>query len=455
MTGHRLFTTRDLDPKGVVWRDPAALLVVYTMLLVILPGRLVFEPLGAVGRPALLVGLVGGYWWLSSRVVPSLGTWDRSPQPVHWLVLAYAGFCLLGYAVAHSRSLSTLENSSSNRAVITLASLCGIVLLTADCIATRRRLDLILGAVVGSAAFMAAVGIVQFTTGWDPVPLIRVPGLRHSLGFDGVPTRSIFNRPYGTALHPIEYGVVSAGVLPLAFHFGLHGRTNRARRWAWLATALLVLAVPMSLSRSAILTLAVALLFLASGWGWMQRLSLFAYGTATTVVMSVVIPGLLGTLRRLFTGASTDPSIVARQERLPLVLELLAERPWLGRGYGTYSPEEYFLLDNQYYKTAIEMGIVGLAGVILTLFVGGIYLARAARHRSSTESSRNLGQSIAATIAGFAVATYTFDAFYYPAFSGILFLLIGAGGALLRIERTDAGTQDQTPAQAALRQVEE
>lgn len=414
------------------WRDPAALLAAYVMLLVVLPGRLVLQPLGAVGRPALLVGLVGAYWWLSSRLVPALGTGDHSRQPVHWVLLPYASLAVLGYAIANTRALTALESSSSTRAMITLASLCGVALLTADCITTRKRLDFLLGSIVAAGAVMAAIGIIQFVTGWDPVPLIRVPGLRHDPRFLAIPTRSLFNRPYGTTLHPIEYGVVSAAILPLAIHYGLHGLTRKARRWAWVATLLFALAVPMSLSRAGILAMFIAILCLASGWCWLHRFTLAAYGTAFIVLMSVTIPGLLGTLRGLFVNAETDPSIVARRERLSGVLDLIAERPWLGRGFGTYSPEDYFLLDNQYYQIAIETGVVGVVGVVLTLFVGGVCIAKSARRRAQNEASRHLGQALASPIAGFAVATYTFDAFFYPAFTGILFLIIGAAGALWR-----------------------
>ncbi len=424
-------------PVSHLWSDPAALVVVYLALLIALPARLVFDPLGAVGRPALLLGLVAAYWWSSSRLVPALGTGNSGFQPVHWILLPYAMFMVLGYAVAHTRALTDLEVSSANRALITLASLCGMALLTADGIVSRERLNLVLGAVVAGGAAMATVGIVQFTTGWDPVPLIRVPGLRYDPGFEGIPTRSLFNRPYGTALHPIEFGVVCAAVLPLAIHYGIHGATKRARSWSWTTTLALALAVPMSLSRSGILALVVAMIYLAAGWQWRQRLTAFAYSIAFTLLMSVTIPGLLGTIRSLFTNTETDPSIVSRRERVPRVLDLIAERPWLGRGHGTYSPDDYFLLDNQYYKTAIESGVLGVVVIVMTLFVGGICIARGARRRARTEVSHDLGQALAAPIAGFAVATYTFDAFFYPAFTGILFLLIGAAGALWRIEEAD------------------
>jgi O-antigen ligase len=295
----------------------------------------------------------------------------------------------------------------------------------------------LLGSLVLAGSVMATLGVIQFTTGWDPVPHIRIPGLRYSARFSDIPTRSFFNRPYGTSLHPIEFGVVCAGLLPLAIHYGLHGATRRARQGAWMAVILFSVAVPMSLSRSGIIAMLVAIVFLAAGWTWTQRFTLLAYGAVFVLLMSLTIPGLLGTLRSLFTSASDDPSVVSRRERLPRVLDLIAERPWFGRGEGTYSPEDYFLLDNQYYETAIEGGIIGVVVLVLTLFVGGICIARGGRRRARSQASYHLGQAIAAPIAGFAVATYTFDALYYPAFTGILFLLIGAAGALWRLEAAD------------------
>ena len=88
----------------------------------------------------------------------------------------------------------------------------------------------LIDALLAGTAFMCAIGLVQFFTGVDLSTFLRIPGLESLKATQGgVRTRSIFNRPFGTALHPIEFGVVAAACVPIAWW--------RARRsnvmWHW------------------------------------------------------------------------------------------------------------------------------------------------------------------------------------------------------------------------------
>ena len=48
----------------------------------------------------------------------------------------------------------------------------------------------------------------------------------------------------------------------------------------------------------------------------------------------------------------------------------IAQSPWLGRGFGTFSPATYFYVDDQYLTSLIVTGIFGFLALI-TLFVAG------------------------------------------------------------------------------------
>ena len=65
---------------------------------------------------------------------------------------------------------------------------------------------------------------------------------------------------------------------------------------------------------------------------------------------SRVCSPVLSTIRACRPGWNGSPTC---QTRL--------EYPWLGRGFGTYTPEDYFLLDNEIQKTAIKSGLIGVA----------------------------------------------------------------------------------------------
>ncbi len=158
--------------------------------------------------------------------------------------------------------------------------------------------------------------------------------------------------------------------------------------------------------------------------------ALVAVGTA--VVFSGIRPGLLGTLRALFTISENDPSIRGRIENYALVFPMINERPWWGRGTGTFVPELYPLLDNQWLLTMVSSGIIGVAGS-LVLMCTGIGLGVAVWRRATLESDRHLAACLVAGLVAFAFAAATFDALFFTTYVVTFGLLLGVVGALWRI----------------------
>jgi O-antigen ligase len=139
----------------------------------------------------------------------------------------------------------------------------------------------------------------------------------------------------------------------------------------------------------------------------------------------------------MFSEAEGDSSVQARANRWPRVLELVAERPLFGRGYGTYTNSADFLLDNQLQKTAIESGMLGLTALII--FLGSV-IAVAYRTKHSPRF-RLAGGAIAAAITGLTVSLYTFDALFYRIFTCVLYVCIGLAGALWRVAQEESPPQ--------------
>ena len=79
------------------------------------------------------------------------------------------------------------------------------------------------------------------------------------------------------------------------------------------------------------------------------------------------------------------------------------------------------------------------------LLLTGIFAARGARRLSTDERTRDLGQALAASIVVPATALFTFDAFSFPLFTGVMFLLLGACGTLWRLERERVGLAPPPP----------
>lgn len=417
-------------------RDPTSLLTIFIALLFVLQAKIVVGPMGAIGSPALIFGLGLAVIWAMAKAIPASGI-ERGFQPVRIGLLVYAGVMLLSYANGQLRPLSELEESGSSRALLYLLCLLGVGLLVADGVQSRERLDTLLRRLVFAGGFLAVIGVVQFLFSYDLAPHFRPPGLSLNSDIVGIGTRSDFNRPWGTSQHAIEFSVVLGALLPLAVHYAMTATTLKQRIVHWALVGLMAAGMAMSVSRSGVVAAGVGLTFLSLGWSWRQRLNAAAYATAFTAFMWAAVPGLVGTIHSLFIGTGNDPSIVARRERVPIVMDLVAEHPWLGHGFGTFNVEEYLLVDNELFVTAIATGWIGLTA-FLGVIALAVLLALGVRRYTTDPSTKHLGWAIAASLLGLAVCTYTFDAFFYRQFTGVLFLLIGAAGALWRLQRASS-----------------
>ena len=409
------------------------LLVVFLALQFLIPARLVIGGLGAIGRPSVAIGILLAFLWLVAARRPGL---PAQRQPIRWLVGGYFAVQLLSYGVGYDRLLPQIEANSADRWLIFTVAMIGVTLAVADGLPTRRDLDVLLRSLIGFSAVMASVGLLQFLRIVDLTRYIKIPGLRHNHDLIGVGARGDvdFARVAGTANHYIEFGVVLALVLPIALHYAFFAPPGRQRVVQWVLVALIASNIPLSISRSAIVTVVVSMGLLAVVWPWRRRYNVLAVSVVGLAVFHVVNRGVLGTIRALFTNLDNDPSIQGRLSDTAFVEEWFARRPWLGRGAGTVLPERYILLDNQFYGTALASGIVGLVAFV-ALFVVPYLMARSIRLRGATEEVRHLGQALAVVMPAALVASGTFDSLSFATFTGVLFVVMGAIGALWRVER--------------------
>lgn len=421
-----------------VWSkaDPAAVLTVYAAFLFLVPAHLVVPGVGASGRPPVVIGILGLAWLGAAVIVPEIPN-ARGRQPLRIAMFVFAASFVMSYVSAYTRILPPIEERALFRGMIVVAGSIGAALLAADGIGSKQRLETLLRRTTWFAAAVAVMGMVQFFTGFDIAALIRVPGLVPNTEVSFFGEERFYQRVAGTAMHPIEFGVVMAMMLPIALHFAIIDRhLDPLRRF--LPLVLIAAVVPMSVSRSGTLAAGVALAMLIPTWHSPLRERAIVLGAGFLVLMRAAVPGLLGTIKALFVNLFNDPSTTGRTEDYGMVGPYIAESPWFGRGFYTFLPDRYFTLDNQYLLSLVDSGLLGLVAV-LGLFVVGISLARGARRRSEDFATRDLGQALAASLMATAVTFATFDAFSFPMVTGLTFLLLGCAGALWRLTGGPAG----------------
>lgn len=417
---------------SAVWlsrRDAVSVLTVFLFFLFAVPSNLVLEPLGAAGRPSLVFGAVCGWWWFHDRLLPDSKV-SRGVQPVRTLALLFLGAMVASYGAAFARPIDGLEASAANRGALAFIGLIGVLLLTVDGITDRQRLDTFLRRLSIAGAGLALVGLLQFI-GIDVSGVFDLPLLNDHAGFQEVQDRSGLRRVSGTAGHPIEFGVVLAVVFPLAVHYAMYAR--RLRVLAWLPVLLIAMAIPMAVSRSGTLALAVTFGAMWLTWPIRRRITAAVVAVGLAGAMRFVIPGLLGTIKSLFTNLGNDDSVAGRTSDYEMVGRFLSDSPFVGRGVGTLLPDRYILLDNQYLGTLIEMGIIGTV-LLVALFFVAFFCARGAR-RGADDETRSLGQALAGSVLATAITAGTFDLLGFTMVAGVTMLLLGCSGALWRLQR--------------------
>jgi len=428
------------------WRFAA----LYAVLLLCIPTRLIVGPIGAPGTPANLFAMGGLLWWLCT-VVGGLNP-RRGINPTRLSFGIFSVLVLVSYAAGniqgwyqpadiHQRSdrlwqsaniaqATATVGSAADRGLLAWLGWAGVVLLTAEGIRSWREIEKVISWLVGAGTFVATLGVIQYFTRWNLAGLLQIPGLTALTDFGNALSRSELNRIVATSAHPIELGVVMAAILPLALHRSLHA----PRRTAWIPTLLIGLAALMSVSRSAIVVMAVGLVVVVIGWPMRWRLIALALVPVAGVIGPIALPGLLGTLRSLFTGIEHDPSITGRTDDYDLVFRMLGERPLFGQGIFTWVPMVYRTIDNQALVLLLELGVIGTAA-FAWLVLSGVIQAFAPVRMGGEDRQRHLGFAVAASLIGIVTSYVTFDAMGFRQVAGLTFLFLGLAGAVWHLAR--------------------
>jgi O-antigen ligase len=413
------------------------LLSLYLFLLIYIPATLVFAPLGAAGAPSTIYAGMLFVCYLVIWLHPRL-TLDRGRQPMRFVAVLFFCTILATYISANRHAMPVLEMNAADRGLIFLSGWLGVLLIAADGINSMDRLRTLLRRLVFGVTVIAMVGVVEFFAGVNAANYVKIPGLTALVQISDLQFRGGFNRPFATASHPIEYGTVLVMVLPLAIHQARFAPQGK-RFWRWFQVAVIGFTAPLTVSRSAILGLIVVALVLLPTWPKLDRRIAYVVMLISAVGIWLTVHGLLGTLRNLFLFIGSDSSSTSRTKAYSAAGFYISHHPWFGRGLGTFLPQTYFFIDDQYLTSLIETGIIGLM-VLLTLFVTGWITARSARRATADLEARDLAQCLAASVAVAAVSFATFDALTFPMASGLTFLILGCCGACWRLLRGSART---------------
>lgn len=410
--------------------DAAGWLTLYIVVLLFVPSRLVFGPLGSAGAPSMLMGLGSFLLWFLLRLGATKGP-PVGSQPIRIALGVFFLSVSVTYVLAMSGPMSPDEISPGDVALLALASWGGTLLIAHDEISSRANLDQLIWRLCVCGALIAMMGLFQFATRRVWVDELSIPGLTGTQGY-GLSSRGGFPRPPGFATHPIEFGTLITMLFPITMYAGFNF-SSKSFWIRWFPAAMVIALIPLTSSRSAYLGAFVGIAICMFGWTRARRLKIFALAASGLVAMSIVVPNLFNSIVGLFSGAGDDPSVTSRTDSFAVAFEFIARDPWFGRGLGTFLPK-YRIFDNQYLLLLVTAGVVGTL-TFLALGITAFTAMTRLRRRIKNERDRDLALALAAAVATGFTCLFMFDAFAFPMTMGLLFLILGLAGAHRRLAR--------------------
>jgi hypothetical protein len=238
----------------------------------------------------------------------------------------------------------------------------------------------------------------------------------------------------GPAEVPLEAVGMLSMALPIAVVRILESRRWRPRLTYSLVTGLIVAAI-FSTYRKSGLVAPVSVLLTLAYFRRRELLRLAPLGLVLVAMVSALSPKALGSVLEQFTrsNATSVATVSSRTSAYDAIRPDVWTHLLLGRGWGSYDPNNNRILDSEILLRLIEGGVVGLAAFVLVpaCVVGSSRRAIASREPESA-SVALIGASVAVA---FFVLAFLYDELSFPHPVYIFFYMVGLETVILRSPR--------------------
>jgi hypothetical protein len=364
------------EPTGGEWPHTTRLLpwalAGFVAMLFLVPFDAVALPVSlplanTLDRP-LLLGLVA--LWLASMALLSGAARPRVRLTrVHVAALVFFAVCCVGVALDGAALANMDEVTPVVKKLALLASYIVFFFVVASALRPREAprfaaLIVVLGTIVAVATVVEyRLHYNVFYSLWGKVLPIGLPSeldTRDSLGRLTV---------YGPAGQPLELAALLAMVLPFAVIGSIEAATRRRRLLYSLAIGLLLAGGVATSRKTSLVAPAAAILLLMAYRPRAVGRSLLTLALVLGVLVHFTSPGALGSVASQLEPGHVGGVLTTtdRTARYDAVRPDVLRHPLLGRGFQSYDPHKYRILDNEYLGLLITVGLLGLGAYIAIL----------------------------------------------------------------------------------------
>jgi hypothetical protein len=235
----------------------------------------------------------------------------------------------------------------------------------------------------------------------------------------------------GPAEHAIAAATMFAMALPFAVVGILRSTETRHKVFYAIATGLILGASFATIRKTGAIGMATGLLVLFA-YRPRDMVRLLPLGLVAILLIQAGAPGAVTRVKAQFLGGNLTAEHGTAKGRTrdykPVAPDIL-QHPVLGRGYGSYTPNQYRFLDNEYLQRLVETGVVGAVVYLLVVLAVAFTAHLTTRSRDPARSATAIAIVAAATVYGVTNATYDQMSFAQAPY---LLLFLGALAVVLR-----------------------
>lgn len=227
----------------------------------------------------------------------------------------------------------------------------------------------------------------------------------------------------GPALHSLALTTMLTLPLPFVVQRILAGTTRR-QQIVYAFAALLLLAASVATARKSAVVIPIVLLGVLTLYRPRQMWRLAPLGVVFVLATQTLAPGALSSLRYRAFGNNPyqEQSTSDRTSDYAALVPDLVARPVLGKGWGTYDPDRYRILDNQWLLLAVETGVMGVLAFLGILSACWLMAHRLALRQRAERAPPAV--AAAAGIVAFAVAAALYDVLSFVQPMYLLFFIV-------------------------------
>ncbi|MHB8841318.1 MAG: O-antigen ligase family protein [Candidatus Aquicultor sp.] len=287
---------------------------------------------------------------------------------------------------------------------------------------------------VSLTIFISVFAIIERFTGYNPFKHIHefLPFLNVDMTEATKEMTRGELRVSGPADHPIALAALLTMFLPLLLYFFYQAESLLKKSWYALGIIATLTAAFFTISATALVGVIVVILsqlFLNPRRGLTLLIIVVIFALCAGMFFGANFKELTDRVSYKHIVSSEVGNNEGRLTDYPRVLQKFAEKPLFGMGFGTFDPERYFYLDNQYLGFIVETGVVGILAFLWLLY--SLIKSFRGFALKAEPGVGELVSSLLSSVLVFAAVCFTFDTFGFADVVYAFFIIAGLGSALV------------------------